>query len=110
MKTTSAISLVMVSALAISCASTLPIPPNFDFTRTTIVAGDKRKYRVPSLNEFEVLWKKYKNDEHIGVFKKREYCTDGKHISSKSAYTQTFSFESGNSGQLYASYLTCVGK
>jgi hypothetical protein len=76
----------------------------------TLDAGDKRKYRVPSLNEFEVLWKKYKNDEHIGVFKKREYCTDGKHISSKSAYTQTFSFESGNSGQLYASYLTCVGK
>jgi len=76
----------------------------------TIDTGDKRKYVVPSLNEFVALWKKYKNDEHIGLFQKREYCTDGKHISSKSAYTQTFSFESGNSGQLYAAYLTCAGK
>jgi len=76
----------------------------------TLDAGDKRKYRVPSLNEFEELWKKYKNDEHIGVFKKREYGTGGKHISFKSAYTQTFSFESGNTGQLYAAYLTCVGR
>ncbi|MGW8194714.1 MAG: hypothetical protein ACWGOX_10665 [Desulforhopalus sp.] len=76
----------------------------------TLDAGDKRKYRVPSLNEFEELWKKYKNDEHIGVFKKREYGTDGKHISFKTAYTQTFSFESGNTGQLYAAYITCVGK
>jgi len=76
----------------------------------TLDTGDKRKYRIPSLYEFEVLWKKYKNDEHIGVFKKREYGTDGKHISFKSAYTQTFSFESGNPGQLYAAYITCVGK
>lgn len=76
----------------------------------TLDAGDKRKYRVPSLNEFEELWKNYKNDEHIGVFKKREYGTDSKHISFKSAYTQTFSFESGHTGQLYAAYITCVGK
>ena len=76
----------------------------------TLDAGDKRKYRVPSLNEFEELWKKFKNDEHIGVFNKREYSTDGKHISFKTAYTQTFSFESGHTGQLYAAHITCVGK
>ncbi len=41
MKMPSTISLVVVSALAVGCASNPPIPPNFDFTRATIVAGDK---------------------------------------------------------------------
>ena len=41
MKMPSAISLVLVSAIAVGCASTPPVPPNFDFARATIVAGDK---------------------------------------------------------------------
>ena len=41
MKMPSAISLVLVSALAVGCSRTPPIPPNFDFTRATIIAGDK---------------------------------------------------------------------
>ncbi len=41
MKMPSVISLVVVSALAAGCARTPPIPPNFDFVRATIVAGDK---------------------------------------------------------------------
>jgi hypothetical protein len=76
----------------------------------TLDVGDKRIYRVPSLKEFEDLWKRYKNDERIHIFKKREFSTDGREFLSKSAYTRTFSFMNGNSGQLYAAYLTCVGK
>ena len=80
----------------------------------TLDAGDKRKYRVPSLREFEELWKRYKNDERISVFKKREYITDSKNISFGSAnYPQTFSFASGTPGQPYqlrAAYLTCVSQ
>ena len=86
-------------------------------TANTICAsletGDKKRYKVPSLLEFEDLWEKYKNNEHIRIFKKREYCTDGKHNFTRSAYVQTFSFASGSEGlpsQLNAAYLTCVSK
>ena len=76
----------------------------------TLDTGDKRKYRVPSLREFEELWERYKNDQSISIFKRREYSAESKDESPRlpPGYTKTFSFASGNSGQLYAAYLTCV--
>lgn len=79
----------------------------------SLETGDDRKYRVPSLREFKDLWKKYKNDERIRIFKKREYCTDGKHNLQRTAYVRTFSFSSGSEGspsQIRAADLTCVSK
>ena len=77
----------------------------------SLETGDKKKYRVPSLREFEELWNRYQNDERISIFKKREYITDSKNLFGTITYPQTFSFVSGNPGkpgQLNAAYLTCV--
>jgi len=76
----------------------------------TLEARENRKYRVPSLSEFEDLWHKYKNYEQIDLFKKREYVTNEKPIISSSGLTKIFSFASGNSRSLYAAYLTCVSR
>ena len=79
----------------------------------TLDAGDKRKYMVPSLNEFAELWKRHKSDERISAFKKREYITDSKNLFGSITYPQTFSFVFGNpgqSGQLKSAYLTCVSR
>jgi hypothetical protein len=78
----------------------------------SLETGDK-KNRVPSLREFEELWKRYKNDECISIFKKREYITDSKNLFGRVTYPQTFSFTSGTPGQpsqLRAAYLTCVSQ
>jgi hypothetical protein len=79
----------------------------------SLETGDKGKYRLPSLSEFEELWSRYKNDERISVFKKREYITDSKNLVGSANYPQTFSFVLGNQGQPYqirAAYLTCVSQ
>lgn len=80
---------------------------------SSLETGDKTKYRVPSLREFEELWRRYKNDERISYFKKREYITDSKNLFGNITYPQTFSFVFGNpgqSGQLKSAYLTCVSR
>lgn len=79
----------------------------------SLQTGDKKKHRVPSLREFEELWSKYKNDERISMFKKREYITDSKNLFGSITYPQTFSFvfgTPGQPGQLRAAYLTCVSR
>ena len=79
----------------------------------SLETGDKKKYRIPSLREFEEVWKRYKDDERLSVFKKREYIADSKNLFGSTAYPQTFSFASGNpgqTGQLRAAYSTCVSR
>jgi len=79
----------------------------------SLETGDKKKYRIPSLREFEELWTRYKDDERLCVFIKREYIADSKNLFGSTAYPQTFSFASGNpgqTGQLRAAYLTCVSR
>lgn len=72
--------------------------------------GDAPKYRLPTLQEFEQLWKRYKGDGQITIFNKKEYNTGDEGSFNRAGYTKTFSFDSGSSGILYAAYLACVSK
>jgi len=74
----------------------------------SLESPNKKKYSLPSSQEFEKLWRRYKNDERINIFKKRDYCTSD--IPAISQKTSTFSFADGTSGPLYSGYLACISK
>ncbi len=68
---------------------------------------DGPKYRLPTLHEFEQLWKGYKGVEKISAFNKKEYIASDEHSAG---YSSTFSFLYGSEGYLYAANLVCVRK
>ena len=80
-------------------------------TCASIENGDRRRYRVPSLGEFEQLWKKYNGDARLRVFNKKEYLVNDEVFTGRRVtYYDTFSFAIGSSGRLYRAYLACVGQ
>jgi len=62
--------------------------------------------RLPSFQEFEVLYKRYRGTETINMFKKRNYST----TSSAYTYPKYFSFDSGSTdnGTSYVANVACV--
>ncbi len=88
-------------------------PVSLDTAKTKCAAiqtDDSLKYRLPSLHDFEELWKDYKEDERIKIFNRKEYNTSDQDSLTRFGYSKTFSFEDGTTGNLYAAYLACVNK
>lgn len=76
----------------------------------TLDAGDKRKYRLPSLYEFENIWKNHNKNEMIKSFEKKEYTVSDEDQFTKKGYSKTFNFNNGWSGNLFAANVACIGK
>lgn len=76
----------------------------------SLTTDDSKKYRVPSLQEFEQLWKEYRDDGRTKIFNQKEYITSDKDSLTRFGYGKTFSFQDGASGNLLAAYLACVSK
>lgn len=62
--------------------------------------------RLPSFQEFEALYKRYKGTETINMFKKKNYST----TSSAYTYPKYFSFDSGgtDNGTSYVANVACI--
>jgi hypothetical protein len=67
-----------------------------------------KECRVPSLQEFEQLWTRYKDDERISVFNKKAYTVKDESPYADYGLSQSFSFESGTTENGYTASLVCV--
>lgn len=94
---------VVVDEFRLNLASAEQVCGNLDF-------GNKEKFKVPSIEQLETLYRNYKDDNIKEIFESREYVSSSQPERGLSAGGPVFSFKIGTTSTAFSGHVSCVVK